>query len=325
LTLVHWNRAVADELTQAGFSVVREDQFVPSETGYSEVWLLPDRQRECQLGELAMAWREVAVGGRLVVALRNDWGAKRLEDQWREALGVPLKQISKSHCRVFAVDKTAQAAAAVLPESWQTITQLRRLPETGLWSRPGLFSWKEPDLGSRLLAHELPEDLAGAGADLGMGWGFLSVELLKKCPEVRSLDGFELDARALECARRNLGNVMVPVRPRLQWKDVTTGVGCAHYDFVVMNPPFHEGRDADPGLGLRFITAAATALKPQGVLWMVANKQLPYETLLAELFEEAMMITQKFGFKVLVARGVKSKVHSAALAARRSRGGHRRR
>ena len=55
-------------------------------------------------------------------------------------------------------------------------------------------------------------------------------------------------------------------------------------DAVVMNPPFHTGRTAEPGLGQAFITAAARLLAPQGQLWMVANRHLPYETALGGQF-----------------------------------------
>ena len=51
-----------------------------------------------------------------------------------------------------------------------------------------------------------------------------------------------------------------------------------------MNPPFHRGRAAEPEIGAGMIRAAAKALKPGGRLFMVANRQLPYETVLAAVF-----------------------------------------
>ena len=62
-------------------------------------------------------------------------------------------------------------------------------------------------------------------------------------------------------------------------------LGKTLYDVIVMNPPFHDGRDADPMLGLKFITTAAMSLRSTGDLWLVANKHLPYENLMAETFE----------------------------------------
>jgi 16S rRNA (guanine1207-N2)-methyltransferase len=282
LTLTHWNRRAADLLAQTGLRTVPADSLTGQ--SFDEVWLLPDRQRECQLGELAVAWSRLRTGGRLRVSLSNDLGAKWLENAWRSVAGAPVETLSKHHCRVFTTLKTETGWDEGRLKQWQDGAALRRLPDSGWWSRPGLFSWDRPDPGTTLLATHLPETLAGHGADLGVGWGYLSMELLRHCPELTALDGYEVDDRALEPARRNLGNVMVPVRPRLYWRDVTAGIGQAKYDFIVTNPPFHEGRDADPSLGLRFIAAAARALKKEGSLWLVANKHLPYEPLLAELF-----------------------------------------
>ena len=49
----------------------------------------------------------------------------------------------------------------------------------------------------------------------------------------------------------------------------------------------------------RFISAAAAALKDEGSLWMVANRQLPYEPLLEALFGEWRQVAVARGFKVL--------------------------
>ena len=46
----------------------------------------------------------------------------------------------------------------------------------------------------------------------------------------------------------------------------------------------HNGREADPALGQAFVRAAQRGLAPDGVLWMVANRHLPYQSVLTELF-----------------------------------------
>ena len=50
-----------------------------------------------------------------------------------------------------------------------------------------------------------------------------------------------------------------------------------------MNPPFHSGQAADVDLGRAFLTSAAAALKRGGKLFLVANRQLPYESALDDL------------------------------------------
>jgi 16S rRNA (guanine1207-N2)-methyltransferase len=68
-----------------------------------------------------------------------------------------------------------------------------------------------------------------------------------------------------------------------------------------MNPPFHRGRAAEPEIGTRLIGAAAKALKSGGTLYLVANKGLPYEKLLATAFASCRQIAADSAFRVVAA------------------------
>lgn len=171
----------------------------------------------------------------------------------------------------------------------------------GDWVAPGVFSADAPDEASVLLAGALPV-LKGRVADLGAGWGWLSRAVLKQ-DGVKVLHLVETDKAALDCARLNVTDP----RAQFHWADATQWTPprepghatVAKMDAVVMNPPFHSGRAADPGLGRAFITAAAGVLAPHGSLWMVANRHLPYETTLAEQFREVSEVAGDARFKIL--------------------------
>ena len=126
--------------------------------------------------------------------------------------------------------------------------------------------------------------------------------------QAKALDLVEADHLALACARRNVTDP----RAAFHWADATRFRPERRYDAVVTNPPFHTGRAAEPGLGVAFITAAAAALAPQGALWLVANRQLPYEAALTRLFREVREIGGDKGFKVLSASGVVNAPRSGA-------------
>lgn len=258
--------------------------------------LLP-RSREEGRALLARALRDVAVGGLVAGAALNDEGARSAEKDLATLL--PLAgQISKAHGRAFwTVPRPAELSEAAqgLIARWLAADEPRRDPATRLWQRPGVFNEGRLDGGSALLIDHLPPTLRGAVADLGAGTGLLSMALLERCPGVQSIDLFEAEDRALELARRNLSEARVPVR--FHWHDVAAGVP-GRFDAVVSNPPFHVGSRSVPALGRAFIAAAARALKRDGQFLMVANRHLPYEDVLREVFGRGELLAEQGGFKV---------------------------
>jgi 16S rRNA (guanine1207-N2)-methyltransferase len=166
-------------------------------------------------------------------------------------------------------------------------------------TRPGVFAWDRVDPASAMLAAALPDDLFGRVADFGAGWGYLSLQVVARCPKVTSLDLYEADARALALADANLDDAHVAVH--CHWQDVARGVD-ERFDAIVCNPPFHAlGRGDRPDIGRAFIAAAAAALKPGGRLWLVANRHLPYEQALGEGFAQVRTVAQDGGFKIVAA------------------------
>ena len=117
--------------------------------------------------------------------------------------------------------------------------------------------------------------------------------------EARQPSSVELDRRAFDCARRNVEDPRVSV----EWADVRkVAEPLADLDFVVMNPPFHDGGAEDRALGQAFIRAASSALRKGGTLWLTANRHLPYEAVLNEAFKVVKPVADAGGFKVYEAR-----------------------
>lgn len=180
--------------------------------------------------------------------------------------------ISKAHGKMFWI--TAPPADGLA--DW---AEGPALTEGGFWTAPGVFSADGVDLASALLADALPDKIKGQVADLGAGWGFLSAHVLTR-ETVSGVHLVEAGHMALECARRNVTDP----RAHFHWQDATTWQPPQRMDAVVMNPPFHQGRAAEPRIGQAFVAAAARVLGPQGELWMVANRHLPYEAELKKRF-----------------------------------------
>lgn len=164
----------------------------------------------------------------------------------------------------------------------------------GLYLQAGVFSGEGADRGSFILAAALPPRLPARMADLGAGWGYLGRAILAREGVVR-LDLVEAESLALDCARLNVTDP----RASFHWADVTRFEPATLYDGIVMNPPFHAGRTANPDLGRAFIGAAARLLSPSGQMWMVANRHLPYEAALAAAFRDHAEVGGDGGFKII--------------------------
>lgn len=186
----------------------------------------------------------------------------------------------------------------------------------GFLTRPGLFSADGPDPASRLLAEALPAGAGGVAVDLGAGWGYLAARFLARAPGLRALHLVESDARALDCARVNVSDP----RAAFHWADATRPLPGLRADIVVTNPPFHQGRAAQPALGAAFIAAAAQMLNPGGALWLVANRHLPYEATLALSFRAVEEIAGTGAFKLFRATGPKPAAPQPAARRLRLRG-----
>jgi 16S rRNA (guanine1207-N2)-methyltransferase len=277
--LVGWQplKPLADAWDAAGFA--RADELPDGR--WPLVLTLPGKSRDETLAWFALARDRLEPGGRLVVAMPNTAGAGRFEKELAKATG-NISSIQKHKCRAFHAVEDGNWNEEIF-QSWRSLAERKPIPETHYLTQAGIFSSDHVDPGSALLAQHLPPHLHGSVADLGAGWGYLTDRLLQSCRRVSRVDLFEADRRALECAKLNLARWQSEPSSNdllhFHWHDVTTGLP-SQYDAIVMNPPFHSGQATDVDLGRAFLKTAISSLKRGGKLFLVANRQLPYEAVL---------------------------------------------
>lgn len=266
-----------DHFTKAGFAV--ETSAAPADAA---LVCLPRAKAEAR-ALLAAAVLSVPAGATVIVDGQKTDGVDAIHKDLRARVAV-TEAVAKAHGKIFAF------AAAPLPEDWET------KPSTveGFTTAPGVFSADGVDRGSALLVAALPAKLPSRVVDLGAGWGYLSHHILQR-DGVKELHLVEAEAAALDCARLNVSDP----RAAFHWADATLWQVPHLAGAVVCNPPFHTGREADPMLGVAFLRAAARMLAPDGALWLVANRHLPYDLPLRALFREVEEVAGDSAFRVI--------------------------
>lgn len=280
-------RPINDALRQSGHTVVQ------GPTGqYRTTLLRLPRSRDEARGMFAQAWDVTEPDGIIAVTGAKTDGIDALIKGLR-TLGLAVETRPKAHGKVVWLHRS-QAPVDGLND-WAAAAKPRKTA-SGFFTAPGLFSADGIDPGSALLTETLPTDLAGQAADLGTGWGYLSHYMLAQNPRLSALHLVEADQRALELAKANVHDQ----RAEYHWADATDPENLPkNLDLIVMNPPFHKGRTAEPDIGQAFIRTAAAMLGPKGKLFLVANTHLPYEAVLNKHFAKSERIKQDAGYKVI--------------------------
>lgn len=262
--------------------------------GYGVALVLAGRHRGLNEMRIAEAVERTAPDGLVVVAGAKEDGIAAIAKRVSELLPVE-DRLPKYHGTAFWLRRpeSVEEAVAALREGNGL------LPVEGRFvAAPGMFSHAAIDAGSRLLVAGLPADLKGIVADFCAGWGYLSAEVASRCSAVTRIDLYEADHDSLEAAKANLAGF---AGARFFWQDLASEPVSERYDAIVMNPPFHRSRAAEPGMGRDMIKVSAAALRKGGRLFMVANRELPYEATLDGLFSQWRETARDGGFKTFVA------------------------
>jgi 16S rRNA (guanine1207-N2)-methyltransferase len=165
-------------------------------------------------------------------------------------------------------------------------------------SLPGVFSFDRLDEGSALLltCFEIPP--GGRVLDLGCGWGILGLSAARS--GAAQVDLVDVNLMAVAAAKENLALHGIQ-HARALPSDVASAVSGERYDLVVSNPPFHSGKKTDYLVPQAFISQARQVLGMGGRFLLVANRFLPYERLLREVFQTVERLREDGKYQVLAA------------------------
>lgn len=257
---------------------------------------LPRAKDELEMEAHALLSR-LAPGGALLLFGTKDEGvvsAPRRLEGFIGAGGSSATLAVKARCRVIEIRRGASAPAPRSALSdWARESSVviggRQRPWT---SYPGLFAGGAMDPGTALLLGSLPRIPPGSRVlDYGCGTGVIGAAVLEGEPGAR-VDLLDADALALEAARSNVpGARVLPAAYSLDGSD-------GPYDWILSNPPFHEGKGETLGVLEALVSDAPAHLSKRGGLVLVTQRRLPVERALARGFRTVAVLDETPVFRV---------------------------
>jgi 23S rRNA (guanine1835-N2)-methyltransferase len=167
---------------------------------------------------------------------------------------------------------------------------------------PGVFSYGKVDKGSLFLLDRFPRATdPEVIVDPGCGCGILGIEAAQTWPNARII-ATDDSAVAIESTRLSAEQNNVSDRMEIRHTNILDGMDNESADLVICNPPFHSQHRIQLEQGFAFINESHRVLKPEGQLFLVANRYLGYEKHLKELFSGMKIIGQDQKFRLFMCR-----------------------
>jgi 16S rRNA (guanine1207-N2)-methyltransferase len=279
---------------KSGFKILEPVQIFSLETQFDLVCLIlpADRGNALVRFWLERAFAVTKSGGQVLVAGDKDKGFERYFKEAKNYFGsAEILERSKG-LRVGLLEKTL-TETPVQPESERFTIEARGL-KLECEALPGVFASGKLDAASKVLLKHLPNVSGKQVLDIGAGYGALGAMLALEGANVTMLEDDWFSVQSIERTLR-LNNL----NARVLHSDVDASLEKdAKFDLIVMNPPFHVGKDVILDVALEFIEAAKRHLAAHGEVWLVSNHFLPYEQPLASL-GRVREVARDRGFKVL--------------------------
>ena len=163
----------------------------------------------------------------------------------------------------------------------------------------GVFSKESVDFGTKTRLESFSTEKVNAQvADIGCGYGVISIFLAKKYPTFK-FTMVDVNNRVLELSRKNIELNKIENEVEVLESSSFDNVK-GNFDIVLTNPPIRAGKK----IVHKIMTDSYEHLNPQGELWVVIQKKqgmASCKKLLEDTFSIVEIITKNKGYYILKA------------------------
>lgn len=231
----------------------------------------------------------------------NKGGIKSIAKQAKKLFENSDKSATGKHSAIVSASKPLEAKDFDLQNYYQP--QVNEL-NIQIEALPGVFSQEKLDKGTEILLKNLPRKIKGKVLDFGCGAGVIGcyIQQHREIDEIEMLDD---DLLAVKSAQRTIENNKIPYAEAF----ASNGFNELEerYNWIISNPPFHQGVKTHYEVTEQFLGKAKDHLKLSGKLLIVANEFLSYEVILKHHFKMVKEVARENGFKVLQCEGIMRK------------------
>lgn len=290
--IVGGSAATEASMRSVGLDVTRWSRFgkeateLPPEGEFDRIALRLPKGRKSLEAMVHIISRRLSAGGTLWVHGANDEGIKSANKTLATVFSKVEKVDSRLHSRVWSAADLAVTPAELASFETTTVDTVAGR-ELSIVSLPGVFADGRIDDGTRLLLETIKVDKDARVLDFGCGAGVIGAFL---APITTDIIGFDIDAWAVHCARRNAPGDYGLIDG---WSDVHE-----RYDQIVSNPPFHRGKETDFSIMDDLIAGAKDKLVRKGRLTFVCPATAPIHTALQAAFKNVNCLADNRRYKV---------------------------
>lgn len=290
-TAIESSRALIRCLEASGIPTIRGALWDVPGRQFGSVLVMPstDKGSARVRAEVTGSYNLLKQDGQGLFLMHKDQGAKRYEAEVKALFG-NLELLAKhAGWRLSRALKQDCKTAKVMPISFE-VAGLCLQAELGVYAAGKL------DPGTALLLESLDMTAFSGQSllDMGCGYGMIALKAAQAGAKVTAIDDDVLAVRSTMANAATLGLNIACLH-----SDVDSDLS-GQFEVVLMNPPFHVGKQVLLEVPTAFIAAAFKHLNPGGRLVLVANRALGYEALL-EAFSSWEKLAENQRFKVLQA------------------------